>query len=217
MRLSTSTNMLYPVQRAEHSLDTIRTLGAAGFQVLDWCATAFSNQDTVRGENPFTTSEWQGWIEAQRSEADKLGIAFKRARHFITCAGKYQGCSTEFEPSALRAKLAAPINGGKHGSRSAKAAPGQMSIFDLQPEAKPETVPAFTTRLNLPGAQRSMSMGAGPFGQHRAYSSTSSNRISLEGSASIGSSSAKATETNAPKELVSAGTLAPEALPGWCA
>ena len=55
MRLSTSTNMLYPVQRAEHSLDTIRTLGAAGFQVLDWCATAFSNQDTVRGENPFTT------------------------------------------------------------------------------------------------------------------------------------------------------------------
>ena len=74
MRLSTSTNMLYPVQRAEHSLDTIRTLGAAGFQVLDWCATAFSNQDTVRGENPFTTSEWQGWIGAQRNEADKLGI-----------------------------------------------------------------------------------------------------------------------------------------------
>ena len=79
MRLSTSTNMLYPVQRAEHSLDTIRTLGAAGFQVLDWCATAFSNQDTVRGENPFTTSEWQGWIGAQRNEADKLGIAFNQA------------------------------------------------------------------------------------------------------------------------------------------
>lgn len=162
-------------------------------------------------------------IRARRStclrepELRKLGIAFKRARHFITCAGKYQGCSTEFEPSALRAKLAAPINGGKHGSRSAKVAPGQMSIFDLQPEAKPETVPAFTTRLNLPGAQRSMSMGAGPFGQHRAYSSTSSNRISLEGSASIGSSSAKATETNAPKELASAGALASEALPGWCA
>ena len=79
MRLSTSTNRLYPVQRAEHSLDTIRTLGAAGFQVLDWCATAFSNQDTVRGENPFTTSEWQGWIGAQRNEADKLGIAFNQA------------------------------------------------------------------------------------------------------------------------------------------
>ena len=79
MRLSTSTNMLYPVQRAEHSLDTIRTLGATGFQVLDWCATAFSNQDTVRGENPFTTSEWQGWIGAQRNEADKLGIAFNQA------------------------------------------------------------------------------------------------------------------------------------------
>ena len=98
-------------------------------------------------------------IRARRStclrepELRKLGIAFKRARYFITCAGKYQGCDAEFNPNALRAKLAAPINGGKHGSRSAKVAPGQMSIFDLQPQAKTEAQPAFSTRLNLPNAQ----------------------------------------------------------------
>lgn len=96
-------------------------------------------------------------IRARRStclrepELRKLGIAFKRARHFITCAGKYQGCSTEFEPAVLRAKLAAPIDGGRHGSRSAKVAPGQMSIFDLAPKKEKQALPAFTTRLNLPG------------------------------------------------------------------
>ena len=89
----------------------------------------------------------------RETELRKLGIAFKRARYFITCAGKYQGCDAEFNPNALRAKLAAPINGGKHGSRSAKVAPGQMSIFDLQPQAKTEAQPAFSTRLNLPNAQ----------------------------------------------------------------
>lgn len=79
MRLSTSTNMLYPKNRHEHCLDTIRTLKQAGFQVLDWCATAYSNQNTVRGENPFTTSAWKKWIEAQRNEADQLGVVFNQA------------------------------------------------------------------------------------------------------------------------------------------
>ena len=98
-------------------------------------------------------------IRARRStclrepELRKLGIALKRARYFITCAGKYQGCSAEFNPSALRAKLAAPINGGKHGNRSTKVAPGQMSIFDLQPQVNNEAQPAFSTRLNLPNVQ----------------------------------------------------------------
>lgn len=79
MRLSTSTNMLYPTSYHGHCLDTIRTLGRAGFTTLDWCATAFSNQKTVRGANPFTTTEWKSWVEAQRNEADKLGIAFNQA------------------------------------------------------------------------------------------------------------------------------------------
>lgn len=96
-------------------------------------------------------------IRARRStclrepELRKLGIAFKRACHFITCAGKYQGCSKEFEPAVLRTKLAAPIDEGRHGSRSAKVAPGQMSIFDLQPKKEKQALPAFTTHLNLPG------------------------------------------------------------------
>lgn len=63
-------------------------------------------------------------------ELRKLGIAFKRARYFITCCGKYQGCGQRFEPASIRAQLAAPIDGGKHGRRSDKAIPGQMSLFE---------------------------------------------------------------------------------------
>ena len=100
----------------------------------------------------------------RETELRKLGIAFKRARHFVTCAGKYQGSIGEFEPETLRAKLAAPINGGAHGRRSAKVAPGQTSIFDFgvpnaptrtgtfgTSSASSKTEP-FATRLNLPTA-----------------------------------------------------------------
>ena len=61
-------------------------------------------------------------------ELRKLGIAYKRARFFITCNGKYAG--TPFAPGALRAQLAAPIDGGKHGRRAAKQCQGQLSLFD---------------------------------------------------------------------------------------
>lgn len=89
-------------------------------------------------------------------ELRKLGIAFKRARYFITCAGKYQGDAALFSPESLRGKLAAPINGGAHGRRSAKVAPGQMTIFDMGASAETEEANAaraaasFTTHLNLP-------------------------------------------------------------------
>ena len=63
-------------------------------------------------------------------ELRKLGIAYKRARFFITCQGKYQGGTMPFERSSLRAQLAAPIDGGRHGRRAAKVATGQMSLFD---------------------------------------------------------------------------------------
>lgn len=62
-------------------------------------------------------------------ELRKLGIAYKRARFFITCQGTYQGGTIPFERRSLRAQLAAPIQGGRHGSRSARIAPGQMSLF----------------------------------------------------------------------------------------
>lgn len=59
----------------------------------------------------------------------KLGVAFKRARYFITCNGVYQGRGVEFCPEALRAQLASPIDGGRHGARAGKAMPGQLSLF----------------------------------------------------------------------------------------
>ena len=65
----------------------------------------------------------------REAELRKLGIAFKRARYFITCNGKYQGNGVEFCPEALRAQLASPIEGGRHGARSGKVLPGQLSLF----------------------------------------------------------------------------------------
>ena len=64
------------------------------------------------------------------TELRKLGIAYKRARFFITCNGKYAGSGVEFSPGSLRAQLASPIDGGKHGRRAGKTCPGQMSLFD---------------------------------------------------------------------------------------
>lgn len=63
-------------------------------------------------------------------ELRKLGVAFKRARYFITCNGRYQGRGVAFERDALHAQLAAPINGGRHGRRADKALPGQMSLWE---------------------------------------------------------------------------------------
>lgn len=59
----------------------------------------------------------------------KLGIAYNRARFFITCQGAYGGRGVPFTREALRAQLAAPIDGGSHGRRSDRALAGQMSLF----------------------------------------------------------------------------------------
>ena len=74
------------------------------------------------------------------TELRKLGIAYKRARFFITCNGKYAGAGIEFAPETLRAQLAAPIDGGRHGRRAAKACPGQMSLFDEVPQGRIEGI-----------------------------------------------------------------------------
>lgn len=63
-------------------------------------------------------------------ELRKLGIAYKRARFFITCNGKYAGAGVPFEQGALRAQLAAPIDGGKRGRRATKQCDGQLNLFD---------------------------------------------------------------------------------------
>lgn len=64
------------------------------------------------------------------AELRKLGVAYKRARFFITCRGRYQGHGTHFDKESLHAQLAAPIQAGSHGRRSGKVLAGQMSLFD---------------------------------------------------------------------------------------
>ena len=64
------------------------------------------------------------------AELRKLGVAYKRARFFITCRGRYQGHGTRFDKESLQAQLAAPIQAGSHGRRSGKVLAGQMSLFD---------------------------------------------------------------------------------------
>ena len=64
------------------------------------------------------------------AELRKLGVAYKRARFFITCQGRYQGRGTRFDKESLHAQLAAPIQAGLHGRRSGKVLAGQMSLFD---------------------------------------------------------------------------------------
>ena len=63
-------------------------------------------------------------------ELRKLGVAYKRARYFITCKGKYLGRGVRFEKESLHACLAAPIRGGGHGRRSGRVLPGQMNLFE---------------------------------------------------------------------------------------
>lgn len=64
------------------------------------------------------------------AELRKLGVAYKRARFFITCRGRYQGHGTRFDKESLHAQLAAPIQARSHGRRSGKVLAGQMSLFD---------------------------------------------------------------------------------------
>lgn len=64
------------------------------------------------------------------AELRKLGVAYKRARFFITCRGRYQGHGTRFDKESLHAQLAAPIQAGSHGRRSGKVLVGQISLFD---------------------------------------------------------------------------------------
>lgn len=64
------------------------------------------------------------------AELRKLGVAYKRARFFITCQGRYQGHGTRFDKESLHAQLAAPIQAGSHGRRSGKVLAGQMGLFD---------------------------------------------------------------------------------------
>ena len=65
----------------------------------------------------------------RESELRRLGIAYKRARYFITCNGAYAAQGGEFTREAIRMQLAAPIDGGRHGRRADRVLPNQLSLF----------------------------------------------------------------------------------------
>ena len=66
-----------------------------------------------------------------------------------------------FERDALRARLAAPIDGGRHGRRADRTIPGQMSLFEsvrfeddgraLEGSAETPALGSDSTRLLTPG------------------------------------------------------------------
>ena len=86
-------------------------------------------------------------------ELRKLGIVYKRARYFITENGVWAGTGTVFTRESLRAQLAAPIDGGKHGRRADRVLPGQLSLFGDAVEAA--GLPQGAVRSNaLPQAAR---------------------------------------------------------------
>ncbi len=82
----------------------------------------------VRGAKLIVRARCQSTLHER--ELRKIGIAYKRARYFITCNGTWEGRGVAFTREALHAALAAPIDGGRHGRRADKAIPGQMSLFD---------------------------------------------------------------------------------------
>lgn len=83
----------------------------------------------VRGARLIMRARRQSTL--REAELKKLGIAYKRARYFITCNGAYSGLGVDFSKDGLHATLAAPINGGRHGRRADRTMPGQMSLFEI--------------------------------------------------------------------------------------
>ena len=65
-------------------------------------------------------------------ELRKLGIAYKRARYFITSNGIYAGGGIPFTRESLRGRLASPISGGRYGRRADQVLPNQLSLFEGQ-------------------------------------------------------------------------------------
>jgi putative DNA modification/repair radical SAM protein len=75
----------------------------------------------------------------------KLGIAYKRARYFLTCNGVWGGAGCTFSRESLHAKLASPIDGGAHGRRADRPIPGQLSLFGNDDEASASQTVGYTT------------------------------------------------------------------------
>ncbi len=96
------------------------------------------------------------------AELRKLGVAYKRARYFITMNGAWGGSGIDFSRDALHARLSAPIDGGRHGRRADKAVPGQMTLFESveQPPVLPEASAANQAALEVAFAAQSKALEA---------------------------------------------------------
>ena len=81
----------------------------------------------VRGAQSIIRARRTATLREQ--ELRKLGIAFKRARFFLTCDGAYAARGFEFTRENLHSQLAAPIASGRHGRRADRVLPGQQSLF----------------------------------------------------------------------------------------
>ena len=82
----------------------------------------------------------------REAELKKLGIAYKRARYFITCNGSYSGAGVSFTRESLHTILAAPIDGGRHGRRADRVLPGQLSLFDDSTSPQTESMPSASSQ-----------------------------------------------------------------------
>ena len=83
----------------------------------------------VRGAQSIVRARRTATLREQ--ELRKLGIAYKRARYFITCNGVYAGAGVPMTRESLRMRLASPINGGRHGRRADNVLPNQLSLFEV--------------------------------------------------------------------------------------
>ena len=141
-------------------------------------------------------------VAARRSHAlgedelRRLGIAFKRARYFVTCNGKWLGGGIEFSRETLRAQLAAVPDGGRHGRRDPRRIPGQMAFGDID------------SSFNL-------SAGPAPLDATASRVITEASRV-LENNQNL--ATARTVET--PSHRTSAGKTGhkpADPLAGWCA
>ncbi|HAM15106.1 MAG TPA: putative DNA modification/repair radical SAM protein [Eggerthellaceae bacterium] len=90
----------------------------------------------------------------------KLGIAYKRARFFVSCNGSYGGGGVPFTREALRSELATPIDGGHHGRRADRVLPGQLSLFGDEAFAQRSAQESLSSRRTSPPTSLPKQAGA---------------------------------------------------------
>lgn len=110
----------------------------------------------------------------------KLGIAYNRARFFITCNGKYQGTGCELTREGIRPHLVSPIDGGRHGRRAARVPEGQMSLFDPPAPRETTCMPAVSGTVSAFPSEAGRPSGGTPHGRRLAAADSAPAPIRAE-------------------------------------